>query len=214
MRIVCISDTHGQHAALDGFMPDGDFLVHAGDLTSSGKLAQTIEAAKWLDAQAARYKHVIAIAGNHDWALQAFMTEKHEDIAKKLFGRAHYLRDEGITLDGVHLYGSPWSPTFFSWAFNADRGLTIKRYWDLIPSYTNVLITHGPPSDILDWVGTRRVGCEELAKAVLRIKPQAHIFGHIHCAAGYKIFNGTQFVNASVLDDNYRPAHAPTVIEI
>ena len=143
------------------------------------------------------------------------MTEGREkEMREKMFPRVHYLRDSGVTIEGVHFFGSPWSPRFFDWAFNADRGLTIKRYWDLIPSYTNVLVTHGPPSDILDWVGTQRVGCEELAKAVFRIKPQAHIFGHIHCAAGEKLFNGTQFVNASVLDDSYRQARKPAVIEI
>ena len=37
MKIVCISDTHSKHRALDGFLPEGDCLVHSGDLTSMGK---------------------------------------------------------------------------------------------------------------------------------------------------------------------------------
>ena len=56
MKIVCISDTHGQHRSLDGIMPEGDVLVHAGDLTSSGRLAQLLEAAAWLDEQFERYE--------------------------------------------------------------------------------------------------------------------------------------------------------------
>ena len=105
-RIIMISDTHSCHHELDNLLPEGDFLLHAGDLTSSGSLKQTIDAASWLDAQADRYAHVVCIAGNHDWALQAFMTEEREDLAKKLFGRAHYLRDEAVIFDSrVNLFG-------------------------------------------------------------------------------------------------------------
>lgn len=35
MRVVCISDTHGLHDALQR-IPDGDVLVHAGDFTDTG----------------------------------------------------------------------------------------------------------------------------------------------------------------------------------
>ncbi len=34
LSIVCISDTHGKHRNL--VVPDGDVLVHAGDITSKG----------------------------------------------------------------------------------------------------------------------------------------------------------------------------------
>ena len=193
-------------------MPDGDFLIHAGDLTSSGKLAQTLEAAAWLDAQADRYKHVVAIAGNHDWALQAFMTEKREDVAKKLFGRAHYLRDEGITLDGLHLYGSPWSPTFFDWAFNADRGVTIKRYWDMIPSYADVVLTHAPMMGVLDRVGNQHVGCADLRVAIEHVRPRLHVSGHIHCGYGIETIKETTCVNASVCNEQYQVVNPPRVI--
>lgn len=215
MRICAISDTHGQHRALDGFMPEADVLVHSGDLTSNGKISQFIEAAQWLEAQTERYKAVVCVAGNHDFIAEAFMKEGREkEMREKIFPRVHYLRDSGVTIDGKHFYGSPWSPRFYDWAFNADRGLAIKRYWDLIPAYTNVLITHGSPIGILDRVGDEHVGCADLRMAVDRIALQAHVFGHIHCGHGQKTLAGTQYVNASVLDDSYKPVHAPTVIEI
>ena len=213
-RIVCISDTHGQHRNLD--LPKGDFLVHAGDLTSNGKLAQTIEAATWLNSLVGKYKHVVAIAGNHDWALQAFMTEKHEDAAKHLFGRAVYLRDEGVTLEGIYLYGSPQTPNFCDWAFNVERGLKIKRYWDKIPLYTHVLITHGPPMGILDRVGKEHVGCADLRVRVEEVKPTVHVFGHIHCGYGLRNIRGeeTLYVNASSCDEAYHIKNEPIVVEI
>ena len=36
ITIVAISDTHAQHQALE--VPEGDILVHAGDLTNMGEL--------------------------------------------------------------------------------------------------------------------------------------------------------------------------------
>jgi Icc-related predicted phosphoesterase len=44
-----------------------------------------------------------------------------------------------------------------------------------------VLITHGPPYDILDLtIRKDKAGCKGLLKFVEKIKPQVHIFGHIH----------------------------------
>ena len=197
-------------------MPEGDVLVHAGDLTSSGKLEQLRSAVDWLNEQTKNYEHVICIAGNHDWILEAFYKEGFEkEVREGTFGKVHYLRDSGVTIEGKHFHGSPWTPRFCDWAFNADRGLVIKRWWDMIPMYTNVLITHGPPAGILDWVGKERVGCEELRYATqFSLSRDAHIFGHIHCAPGWEIHEGTTYTNASVLNDQYKIVRAPTVIEI
>lgn len=50
---------------------------------------------------------------------------------------------------------------------------------------TDVLITHGPPYGILDLnFEDLKVGCEELMRAVIRVQPRLHIFGHIHEAYG------------------------------
>jgi len=40
VRIVCISDTHGQHAKLS--VPDGDILIHAGDFMAFGDAPKEI----------------------------------------------------------------------------------------------------------------------------------------------------------------------------
>ena len=50
------------------------------------------------------------------------------------------------------------------------------------------MMTHGPPKDILDWVGrapgVTTVGCHALVRAVSRARPLLHCFGHIHEAHG------------------------------
>jgi Icc-related predicted phosphoesterase len=54
--------------------------------------------------------------------------------------------------------------------------------WSNLPEKIDILITHGPPSGILDVSihNGLNVGCAFLRKAVLKIQPKVHIFGHIH----------------------------------
>jgi Icc-related predicted phosphoesterase len=88
----------------------------------------------------------------------------------------------------------------------------IKKHWDLIPKKTEVLITHGPPHNILDRVfDGKLVGCEELLIKVQEIKPRLHIFGHIHEARGVKEIAETTYVNASSLDVAYKQVFMPFV---
>jgi Icc-related predicted phosphoesterase len=213
MRLCLISDTHGLHDQLD--LPEADVLVHAGDLLNQGKLSELNSASLWLQEQKKKFKDIVVIAGNHDFILQAFMTEEKEHILRKdFFPGMHYLRDSGATIDGVNFYGSPWQPWFYDWAFNAQRGPDIKKYWDMIPQDTDILVTHGPPKNILDRVGYQSVGCEELDKAIMRVRPEIHVFGHIHCGYGYKSFNGTEFYNAAVVNEAYEVVNKPWVVEI
>jgi len=215
-RFVLISDTHNTRPVL----PPGDVLIHAGDLTMSGNMTELKSAATWLREQTKVFKHVVAIAGNHDFALEHFMREGAEGLAKELFWPALYLRDEGVTLDGLTCYGSPWQPRFCDWAFNADRGPTIKKYWDAIPKNLDILISHGPPYHILDWVGRDRVGCQDLRDALDRTQPLVHVFGHIHAAYGRAstFIEGAptvQCYNASVVGEDYKldPKHKPWVLD-
>jgi len=89
----------------------------------------------------------------------------------------------------------------------------------MIPNNTDILVTHGPPLGILDQSYphkyTDHLGCEELLEAVSRVKPKINIFGHIHGGAGYWYNDGTHFVNASVLNEAYKPNNIPvTVLEL
>ena len=52
------------------------------------------------------------------------------------------------------------------------------------------MLTHGPPLNILDTTMDRlNVGCKHLLRAVERVKPRLHCFGHIHESYGCKIIN-------------------------
>lgn len=206
MKIVCISDTHGKHQGLE--VPEGDLLIHAGDVSRRGKAKEIHKFNDWLGTLSHPYK--VVIAGNHDW-----LFEKVPEEAEALITEAVYLNDSGVNIQGLYIWGSPISPTFYDWAFNRDRGEQIRKHWALIPDNTDILITHGPPKGILDKVFTgEEVGCEDLTEAVKRVRPKYHIFGHIHEAYGQAIHNGTHHINASVLNLRYQLENKAVVFEM
>jgi len=142
--------------------------------------------------------------------------EKDLYIRENIFTREIiYLENSGVEVAGYKIWGSPISPTFFNWAFMANRGDDIQKYWDMIDEDVDILITHGPPMGTLDMT-TRgeSVGCWDLARAVERTKPQLHVFGHIHNQQGIVEKDGTIYVNASVLNDYYCYAYEPKVIDL
>ncbi|HEY5214701.1 MAG TPA: metallophosphatase domain-containing protein [Acidobacteriaceae bacterium] len=209
VRIICISDTHGKHAGL--LVPDGDILIHAGDFMTYGNAPREIvDFNAWLGRQP--HRHKIVIAGNHDR-----LFESHPIPARALITNGIYLEDSGVELDGLTFWGSPVQPPFNHWAFNVERGAAIRRHWDKIPLETDVLVTHGPPCGILDQTGsnTPHLGCEELTKVVENIAPRLHLFGHIHGGHGrVRDSAGTEFVNASVLNEMYMLVHEPQVVDL
>ena len=199
MRLVVISDNHGLHNRID-HLPDGDVLVHAGDIMNSGYEPEDIWSFNsWLEKQS--FKSCVVIGGNHDRYFQ-----NSPEQARALLTNATYLENSGITIAGVSFWGSPYTPEFLNWAFMYPRGKA-KQYWDQIPYNLDVLITHGPPHGILDQTtpSSEHLGCKELLKAVKEKKPKVHIFGHIHGGAGTFDNGVTRFVNAAYLNERYKP---------
>lgn len=93
-----------------------------------------------------------------------------------------YLEDSEIVIYGIKIYGTPWQPEFCKWAFNVPRGEPCLSKWELIPSDTDILVTHTPPVGHGDLCCSGvRAGCVELLSTVQnRVKPKYHVFGHIH----------------------------------
>ena len=215
MKITFISDTHNKHRELDGLLLGGDLLVHCGDISSTGKLTEVGNFLSWFNGLD-RYKHKIFIAGNHDFAFQKY--DWDEDVIGELFEfnpNVTYLENTSVIIDGIKFYGSPWTPEFNNWAFNATLE-ELADMWKDIPDDTDVLITHGPPKGILDV--TREglhVGDPELTQALIRVRPKVHAFGHIHEACGTYMFeNGDVCINASSANRNYQIVNKPITINI
>jgi len=209
MKIVCISDTHGMHEKI-GALPEGDILIHAGDFSVEGFKAPGLEELMtlnhWLEEQA--HRHKLLIAGNHDFV---FQEDYHN--AKEKITNAIYLQDLGIQIEGLKVWGMPWTPPFMDWAFMAEPN-EMKRYTEMISDDTDILITHGPPYGVMDRVGRSNVGSKDLLEAVLRVKPRVHIFGHIHEGYGVMSSDGITFVNACSLNVWYQATNKPIVVEV
>lgn len=205
--IVAISDTHGMYEQVD--VPDGDILIHAGDITGQGTYENLEEFNAWLGGLP--HKHKVVIAGNHDWCF-----EWDQDRCRDILSNGLYLQDEQTEIEGLKIYGSPWQPAFYDWAFNLPRGPALVEKWSEIPEGLDVLITHGPPHGILDQTRKelRNVGCQDLLDAVLDKLPRHHIFGHIHEGYGEHKEFGIHFVNASINTHRYRPTQQPIVLEV
>jgi Icc-related predicted phosphoesterase len=219
MKITIISDTHNKHKTITNNLYGGDILIHAGDISSMGYEHEIESFCKWFDS-IDNYDIKIFIAGNHDWGFQNNV-EKVNQIVNS-YKSITYLQDESMDVgigDSplVKLYGSPWQPEFYNWAFNLPKnGEELKSKWNEIPGKTDILITHGPAYGFLDDVTGRRgqhLGCELLRDRVLEIKPKIHVCGHIHTGWGHYFDGHTHFFNASVLDERYIYTQTPWDIE-
>ena len=220
MKITLISDTHTKHRYCEADLLGGDLLIHAGDFMNSGyHKDDVIEFLEWFSSIKG-YDKKVFIAGNHDRIIENDPTWSQLTIAD--YTNLIYLEDEGFALYGidedssVKLYGSPWQPEFYNWAFNLPRnGEELKAKWDAIPEDTDILVTHGPPFGHLDIPGGQsiRVGCEVLRYRVDEIKPKIHVFGHIHGGAGYYYNGQTHFINASILNERYSYTNLPVSFE-
>jgi len=215
MRITLISDTHTKHRNITPDLPGGDLLIHAGDIMNSGYDENDIwEFLQWFESQD-QYKSQVFIAGNHDR-----LFENNFDKVKNIlieYPYISYLWDNALTYvneeanESCKLYGSPWQPEFYQWAFNLPRnGEDLKEKWFWIPKDTDILVTHGPPFGHCDEAPFGgHVGCELLRERVDEFPPKIHVFGHIHAGYGYKFHNGTHFFNASVLNERYNYENKP-----
>ena len=83
-----------------------------------------------------------------------------------------------------------------------------------IPIDSNIVITHQPPYDILDFSDNIKYGSKTLKDKILSIKPMYHLFGHIHNSYGISNINGINFSNAATVDEAYNITNSPRLITI
>lgn len=174
--ITFISDTHSRHNELTNDLKGGWMIIHAGDVSNRGEITDINEFTEWFSNLP--YKHKIFIAGNHDFGFEVFNQNPNNGII--IPEGVTYLMDRMVEIDGIKIYGTPWQPRFYDWAFNVDRGEEIAKKWENIPNDVDILITHGPVYGILDDTITGyKAGCEDLYNRIMEIKPKLHVCGHI-----------------------------------
>jgi Icc-related predicted phosphoesterase len=221
VRIAAVSDLHGMLPPI----PDCDILLIAGDICPLSDhspfgqmkwLQSSFE--KWLDEIPA--KEVVAVAGNHDWIFQ-----KMPHMVPRL--RWRYLQDSGCGIEGLKVWGTPWQPPFFDWAFNMEEE-GLRRKWSLIPDDTDILVTHSPPFGYGDealrkltdenkekWPDTEHTGSPSLTEKIKELPNlKLHVFGHIHRGYGRYEIGSKIVANVSLVNEKYQPVNEVMVFDI
>lgn len=201
--VVCVSDLHGHLPVID----ECDLLLIGGDVCPAIDHSEERQR-RWLDREFRDWlervpaKRIIGTWGNHDFVAQA-------GKAPALPG--DWLIDAGTTWEGLTIWGSPWTPTFGTWAF-MDRDDNLAERWSWIPEDTSILITHGPPHGRCDQTHRGpRAGSESLARRVSELSRLClHLCGHIH--EGYGESGNT--LNASLMTVLYEPTNSPVTRSI
>lgn len=211
MKITCLSDLHG-------FIPPdlspGDLLILAGDYTGCDLECQYFDFFHWVNRQPFECK--IMIGGNHDMRMEK---EKYDGPNN---GEFIFLNNSMHTYKGNTIWGTPHSLWFdginpHCTAFTgSEQGL--KLSYDQIPDNIDILISHGPPRNVLDY--TKRgenVGSYSILDALDRVKPRLLVTGHIHESCGHLLYKhqgkNTLCVNASIMDCHYQPVNKPIIVE-
>mmetsp|Transcript_27763 Transcript_27763/g.70818 ORF Transcript_27763/g.70818 Transcript_27763/m.70818 type:complete len:322 (-) Transcript_27763:223-1188(-) len=201
-RIVMVSDTHGKHGLLR--LPAGDILLHAGDILSRNACARQNNGISHSKARAALrdfnrwlgtlpYKSKVVIGGNHDATLEALGTEQ----AQQLLSNAIYLQDSSARVEGLVIYGTPWSNgRSANRAFQSPLPPMPKLADGLAES--DVLMSHAYDDKLLS-----------------ATNPSLYVSGHDHGRHGLlKHTSGRIAVNASICDSLYRPVQLPIVCDL
>ena len=215
---MCFSDTHGKidYIPEDQIYPC-DVLIFAGDFSNFGNPEEVHNFVNWIDKHGARDN--IVISGNSELPFETKKLDQFKDVFMKYNSnreikiedvkgivlndkKIRYLEHEGCVIDGIKIFGSPYSPAFMNLAFNTTPE-EAKEIWKTVPNDVDVLVTHSPPKDILDKTNSGfHAGCPELRKAIERVKPALCIFGHIHEANGMQRIDGTLYCNVALAGED------------
>jgi Icc-related predicted phosphoesterase len=211
MKIWHISDTHTFHELLE--IHEGvDMVIFSGDCSNPRDPYTNEQEVRnfitWFDSLP--IKHKIFVAGNHETSIEKGL------ITKDNFEQCgiHYLENDTIEIEGLKIFGSPYTPTFgYGWSFNKNRNKLEQMWKNIIKEDVDIIIVHGPPKGMLD-LSYNRVGSMEycgdksLLNRVIEVNPKFMMFGHIHnCSdiinAGTRTIPGldTIFSNGSVVTD-------------
>jgi Icc-related predicted phosphoesterase len=211
VRVAVLADLHGQLPEV----PDCDLLLLAGDLCPAvdhgvERQAQWLgdEFRAWLEA--APTEQIVAIAGNHD-----FVFERQPELVPGDLPWT-YLQDASTELAGLTIWGSPWTPWFFDWAFNAPKDggeAFLAEHYAAIPEGTDVLLIHGPARGYGDRTTAGvDAGSTALLDAIDRVQPKLCAYGHIHEARGQWTRGATTLINAASVDTLYELRPSPAVL--
>ncbi|CZS93844.1 probable metallophosphoesterase domain-containing protein 2 [Rhynchosporium agropyri] len=216
-RIMVISDTHEHSfdgnslPDADVLIHTGD-LTNFGELSS---LRECVRMIGTIDAKikliiAGNHDISLDKIRRVDNMTDDEYSKYHEEAIEIMTGAA--AKEAGIVYleEGTHtftldngaefqVYASPYTPGSGGWTFpyqshedrfnNSEQVATNRTSiaTNPIPAGVHIVMTHGPPHSILDQADGRNLGCLNLLRALGRVRPLMHCFGHIHEGHGANI---------------------------
>lgn len=224
MKIIALSDQHGN---LEQIRESCDVVIIAGDWSHLYCQQDCMSVLNWWDKKyapwmkALKTSHIIVIPGNHDFACtyRFFKEDLYKILARhRIDDRVHYLCYDSVIIDEKKFYGNPNSESPNGWAFSK----TYNQIYEFDED-TDILVTHQPPR--FGNVGfvkqfNKELGSVDLRNEILRSNIDLNICGHIHTGdhnlTPAILNNGklATIANVSILDEDYRVAYNPLVIEV
>jgi len=228
MKIAVSSDWHGMKPKDDArkAIENCDLLLLAGDVFEPSYHNEKL--CNYFKTLIKNGKRVVITPGNHDFGI--FYGNNLGQLARyptcQTFSKewlknelgVDCLIDEDIYVEGIRIYGFPWTPMFCDWAFNADENSELIEKTKKIPYSVDILISHGPPLDEegnIDSCCPRlydgqpdHLGSKCLTEEIIKKSPRLMFCGHIHSASHKPVVIGNTICrNVSYLNEAYQPAY-------
>lgn len=220
MLITALSDIHGQLCDIE----QCDLLLIAGDICGhkptrgyAGDSDDLYFQWRWLHTEFKEWLEYIPVVhkvicfGNHD-----FIAEKRPHSISNL--GCKILNGNSITINGLKIWGSPYSLFFHDWAYNSpefEGEEFLAKHYSSIPNDVDIVISHGPAKGLLDTApDKKRTGSQALLNKINEVKPMLTIVGHLH--DNYNFINmdfGGIYANVALLDNSYVMKNKPMRFE-
>lgn len=219
--IASTSDIHGN---LGFHVPKSDILTISGDICSAFDSHSPTFQLHWLKGKFIPWcseliekntvKHVVFIAGNHDFVLDRVRKGDNDAFKIKWPDNVHYLYQSGVEIDGIKIFGTPWTTIFGNFVFMQDERV-LNNYFREIPEGLDILLSHSPVYGFNDKPNQENLGSKSLRENVKRAMPKKVIVGHIH-SGSHSVerlcldpFEGkfVDIVNVSLVDDEYNAVY-------
>lgn len=215
LRLVLISDTHNDHRALQGHLPPGDVLIHAGDFTCYGRVEHLQDFNEWLGSL--DYAHKIVVNGNHE------NNAPWQPHVKSLLTNATFLKNEMCSIrrsdedseetsdkDILNIYG-----TDFYWPVEEGQ---LNPHHGMIPGDVDVIISHNPVKGFVDGgsgcPSMRQVCGRQCCESRLQLITSGHIHSAYGIAKGDQSFQGINASSVGGTEGSRKVCNPPIVIDI
>jgi Icc-related predicted phosphoesterase len=188
MRILAFSDLHRSFHRAERVVEkaDGvDLVIGAGDFSSLGRGLD-----RMIGILAAISAPAVLVCGNHE----------RPDVLRRVcagWESATVLHGTGITVGDVPVWGLGGAvpPTPFPWGFDIPEDDAACLLDDCPEG--GILVSHSPPSGVLDTAMRRHLGSRSVLAAIERRRPRLVVCGHIHQCWGQEASIGpTRVLNA------------------